>query len=127
MHGPTFMGNPLSCAVAVSSIGLLLESSWIDRIHALETELRRGLSPCHDSEHVSDVRVLGGIGVVETRHPVDVAAMQKFFVERGVWIRPFANLIYLMPPYVISTEDLGKLTAAISEVVFYEDVWQFAG
>ena len=124
MHGPTFMGNPLACAVAVSSIDLLLDGPWMDRIHELETELREGLTPCQDSEHVSDVRVLGGIGVVETKHPVDVAAMQKAFVDRGVWIRPFANLVYLMPPYVISKTDLHKLTESICDVVTRDDVWR---
>jgi adenosylmethionine-8-amino-7-oxononanoate aminotransferase len=120
MHGPTFMGNPLSCAVALASIKLLLEGPWQERIADIERRLREGLSPCAHLAQVNDVRVLGAIGVVELDHPVDMARIQKRFVEKGVWIRPFGKLVYTMPPYVIGARDLGRITRAICEVVAEE-------
>jgi len=112
MHGPTFMGNPLACAVSNKSLELLLSSDWKSNVKRIETQLKEELGKIN-SEKVSEVRVLGAIGVVETKENVDVPHAQKFFVENGVWIRPFRNLIYIMPPYVIEKEDLSTLTGGI--------------
>jgi adenosylmethionine-8-amino-7-oxononanoate aminotransferase len=117
MHGPTFMGNPLACAVANASIELLVNSPWEVRIAAIETQLRHELDPCKKLSQVAEVRVLGAIGVVETRTAVDMAKIQQYFVKRGVWIRPFGKLIYLMPPYIIKPAELSQLTQAIVDAV----------
>ncbi len=117
MHGPTFMANPLACAVALASIELLLESPWQSRVGQIEQGLREGLAPCRGMSHVADVRVLGAIGVVELSHPVDMCRVQPMFVERGVWVRPFGRLVYLMPPFVIDDRELAGLTAATVDVV----------
>ena len=113
MHGPTFMANPTAAAVANASIDLLRSGPWQARVRAIEAQLKSELAPYANDPRVADVRVLGAIGVVETVKDVDVAAAQQAFVAAGVWIRPFRNLIYLMPPYVIEPGDLTRLTAAI--------------
>ncbi|WP_136808363.1 adenosylmethionine--8-amino-7-oxononanoate transaminase [Desulfosediminicola flagellatus] len=120
MHGPTFMGNPLACSVAVASLNLLLESNWKSNIQRIQGALLKGLTPCCYLQGVADVRVLGAIGVVELRSPVDMADIQAKFVERGVWVRPFGKLVYVMPPYCMTNEDLAILTNAICEVVSLE-------
>ena len=116
MHGPTFMGNPLACAVANASIDLLLESPWQERVNAIEQQLTEELSPCADMAGVKEVRCLGAIGVVELKNPVDLAEIQPRFVEKGVWVRPFGHLIYLMPPFVITRDELSLLCRAVCEV-----------
>jgi len=113
MHGPTFMGNPLACAVALASLELLDGGSWRARVACIEDGLRGGLAPARGLPGVSDVRVLGAIGVIELERPVDVAGASAVAVEQGVWLRPFARLIYAMPPYVIDEEDLAQVTAAM--------------
>ena len=113
MHGPTFMANPLACAVAGRSIELLRAGPWVSRVGDIEVQLERELGTFRRHPAVRDVRVLGAIGVVQTHAPVPVAKLQSVFVERGVWIRPFADMIYLMPPYIIGGTDLTCLTSAI--------------
>ncbi len=117
MHGPTFMGNPLACSVALASIDLLVSSDWKRKVSNMETLMRDGLAPCAKMPGVREVRCLGSIGVVEMKSPVDVAWAQSEFVKRGVWIRPFGKLVYIIPPYVITPGELSTLTAAICEVV----------
>jgi adenosylmethionine-8-amino-7-oxononanoate aminotransferase len=117
MHGPTFMANPLACAVALASIDLLLESDWQDNVRRIERGLEAGLGPAAALAHVADVRVLGAIGVIELTEPVDMAQVQPMFVERGVWVRPFGRLVYLMPPFVMRDGDLAALCAATVDVV----------
>ncbi|MEJ2423046.1 MAG: adenosylmethionine--8-amino-7-oxononanoate transaminase [Candidatus Thiodiazotropha sp.] len=117
MHGPTFMANPLACRVALASIELLLESPWEERIQTIEALLSEGLAPCREMPQVEEVRVLGAIGVVEMKKPVNLKHIQNCFVNAGVWVRPFGRLVYLMPPYIIGENDLNTLTEAVVSVV----------
>ncbi len=113
MHGPTFMANPLACAVALASLDLLEQEDWSERVRRIEEGLRRGLRPLADIRGVADVRVLGAIGVVQLEGEVDMAAATAAAVQEGVWLRPFRDLIYAMPPYVIGEEDLERVTGAM--------------
>ncbi|ABF13979.1 adenosylmethionine--8-amino-7-oxononanoate transaminase [Candidatus Palibaumannia cicadellinicola] len=117
MHGPTFMGNPLACAAANASISLLEDESWRTRVDTIATQLRTGLLPLVNNKHVRDVRILGAIGVVETKLPIAISALQSWFVNQGVWIRPFSRYIYLMPPYIIDSEAMQRLLCAISSAL----------
>ena len=114
MHGPTFMGNPLACAVANASLKLLCESDWQANITRIEHTLTSELLIARAFSSVRDVRVLGAIGVLEMAEPIDVAHAQAFFVARGVWVRPFGRLLYIMPPYVVSNDELTTLCAALT-------------
>ncbi|MFE5944101.1 adenosylmethionine--8-amino-7-oxononanoate transaminase [Streptomyces sp. NPDC056480] len=112
-HGPTFMGNPLASAVACASIDLLMSQDWAQEVKRIETGLREGLAPAAELPGVREVRVLGAIGVVQLDHDVDMAAATEAAVRAGVWLRPFRDLIYTMPPYVTGDEDLARICAAV--------------
>jgi adenosylmethionine-8-amino-7-oxononanoate aminotransferase len=117
MHGPTFMANPLACAVALKSTQLLLSQDWQARVQQIEQVLKDHLQPLNALPQVADIRVLGAIGVVELQQPVDLASFQAECVRRGVWIRPFGRLVYVMPPFVISAEQLKTLLVHMCEMI----------
>lgn len=116
MHGPTFMANPLACAVSLANLELLESYDWQTKIVQIEQQLAQELAPCRDLDAVKDVRVLGAIAAVELHSPIDMATVQPLFVEKGVWLRPFGRLLYTMPPYIIQANELTAVTTAIYEV-----------
>ena len=117
MHGPTFMANPLACAVAAASVDLLLGYDWQARVRSIESQMRTELASCAALATVREVRVLGAVGVVEMRAPVDLRTLTTRFVDAGVWLRPFGHLVYLMPPYLIDPADLSVLTGTVGCVL----------
>jgi adenosylmethionine---8-amino-7-oxononanoate aminotransferase len=116
MHGPTYMANPLACSVAVASLELIQQNQWQQQVRFIEQQLKTELAPARSFAQVADVRVLGAVGVVEMTGNVDVALCQRLFVDAGVWVRPFGKLLYLMPPFIISPQELTQLTQALLNV-----------
>lgn len=116
MHGPTFMANPLACAVALASIELLLASDWKQDVLNIEGQLKAELDLCRGLDAVADVRIKGAIGVIEMHQTIDVEQMQKELINLGVWLRPFGKLLYTMPPFIISGHQLSRITSAITQV-----------
>lgn len=117
MHGPTFMGNPLACTAANANLEILETKIWKSQVSFINKQMKKGLMTLIDHPEVKDVRILGAIGVVETVHYINLSNIQKIFVEQGVWIRPFRNLIYLVPPYIIKKTELDQLIQAIRDVL----------
>ena len=120
MHGPTFMANPLACAIANASIDLLLDSPWQERVAAIAETFASRLQPCQEWDEIVDVRWIGGIGVLEVEQPVNLASITRRFVNKGVWIRPFGRLVYVMPPYIINDHELERLLTGLVEAVAEE-------
>ena len=122
MHGPTFMGNPLACAAAIASLDLLASQPMAKVVDGISKGLESGLAHAREmTDRVADVRVLGSIGVVEMKQPVNVGRFQKECVRRGVWIRPFGRMVYIMPPYIINEDDLRTLTREMLNILKTEE------
>ncbi|HIF9063667.1 TPA: adenosylmethionine--8-amino-7-oxononanoate transaminase [Photobacterium damselae] len=117
MHGPTFMGNPLACAVASANLDLIAQNQWQHQVSQIEQQLSQQLPPIVSLSNVKEVRWLGAIGVVELHHPVEMVSIQQAFVDYGIWVRPFGKLVYIMPPFIIQPEQLSKLTQGLYEVL----------
>jgi adenosylmethionine-8-amino-7-oxononanoate aminotransferase len=116
MHGPTFMGNPLSSSVANASIDLLLSSDWQTKVIEIEKILKKELLPLKSKKTISDVRVIGAIGVIEFKQPLDMRSTQERLIGEGVWLRPYGTLLYTMPPFIISEDELKRITRAMSYI-----------
>src|SRR5699024_2215263 len=126
MHGPTFMGNPLACAAANASLSLLDNGQWQTNVNRIEAQLKAELlAPLQDNEHIQNVRVLGAIGVVELKRPVNQARIQQYVVDHGVWIHRFNKLVYIMPPFVTSPEELSQLTGTLVNLLLRDDFSEF--
>ncbi|MCQ9172953.1 aminotransferase class III-fold pyridoxal phosphate-dependent enzyme, partial [Corynebacterium amycolatum] len=121
MHGPTFMGNPLACAVACAQLDLIAEGQWREDVPRIESRLRDQLQPLASSDAVADVRVLGAIGVVEMQRPVDMGLATAAAVDAGVWLRPFGKLVYTMPPYISTNDEVDRICEAIAAIVAEEE------
>ncbi|WP_286333368.1 aminotransferase class III-fold pyridoxal phosphate-dependent enzyme, partial [Duncaniella freteri] len=117
MHGPTFMANPLACAIAVESLKMLNEQDMASRVAHIENRIRQHISPASSLPGVKDVRVLGSIGVIEMNEPVNLAEFQRKCIDRGIWVRPFGRNVYVMPPYVISDDDIETLITQTIECI----------
>jgi adenosylmethionine-8-amino-7-oxononanoate aminotransferase len=113
MHGPTFMANALACAVGVASVEVLLDGDWRATVQRIQAELSSGLAPAAELPGVADVRVLGAIGVIEMKQPVDLRVATPAALSQGIWLRPFRNLVYAMPPYICTPEEIGRITSAM--------------
>ena len=116
MHGPTFMANPLACAVSAASVELLLSQDWRSSVAQIGAGLAAGLEPARAWASVTDVRVCGAIGVIECDRPVDLAIATPAAIEHGVWLRPFRNLVYAMPPFICTPDEIAQVTSAMVEV-----------
>jgi adenosylmethionine-8-amino-7-oxononanoate aminotransferase len=117
MHGPTYMGNPLACAVALANLDLLSGSAWAGEVARINRGLTAGLAGCRELPGVTDVRTIGAVGVVQLDHPVDVVKATEAAIEEGVWLRPFRDLVYTMPPYITDDDDIERICAAIHRAV----------